>query len=281
MIQMEKSLALHSDELKKLQMVLLDMLSEVDRICRKHDINYTMIGGTLLGAIRYKGFIPWDDDVDVSMMRSEYEKFKNVCSTDLDHDRFFLQDNTTDPEYRWGYARLRRKDSEFIRVGQEHMKMKTGIFLDIYPGDKVPDFYPLRVMHALCCFALRKTLYAQTGAVTGKNALIRLVYRTLNLIPATFVFRRIETLIRCYSGRQTKFIRALTFPTPKGGKCGFPARWFEETDDMEFEGRMFKAICAYDEYLIYKYGDYMSLPPENKRHWHPAAVLKLPSEYSS
>ena len=276
---MDNTLELCPDQLRKLQMVLLDMMSEVDRICRKHDIKYTMIGGTLLGAVRHGGFIPWDDDVDLGMPRREYERFRAVCQTELDQDKFFFQDNTTDPDYRWGYARIRRKDSEFVRVGQEHMKMKTGIFLDIYPHDNVPDFYPFRILHATYCFILRKALYAQTGVVTGKNALVRFVYRILNVIPAAFVFRRLEKLAKFWNGRRTKYVRALTFPMPKDGSFGFLAHWYSDTSDMEFEGRIFKAMCAYDEYLKFKYGNYTVLPPEDKRHWHPAAVIRVPSEY--
>ena len=270
--------ALSPKDLRKLQMVLLDMLSEVDRVCKKHDINYTLIGGTLLGAVRHGGFIPWDDDIDIAMLRSEFEKFKFVCQAEVDSDRYFFQDNSTDPEYRWGYARLRRLDSEFVRIGQEHMKMRTGIFLDIYPADNIPDFYPLRLLHAAYCFAIRKILYAQTGVVTGKTALVRTIYRLLDLIPSMIAFRRLDRLAKYKSGQQTKYVRALTFPAPKGGKLGFPAHWLAETVNLSFEDRRFQAMCAHGEYLKLKYGDYLLMPPEGKRHVHPAAVMRLPPD---
>ena len=130
------------EELHQLQSVLLEMLIELDRICKKHDIRYCIIAGTLLGAVRHKGFIPWDDDLDVAMTRSEYRRFREVCVSELNTSRFFFQDDTTDLHYRWGWGRLRRIDSEFVRVGQEHLKMRTGIFLDVFPMDGVPDFPP-------------------------------------------------------------------------------------------------------------------------------------------
>ena len=176
------------DELKGLQSTLLDMLIEVDRICKKHEIKYVLFAGTLLGAVRHSGFIPWDDDLDIAMMRSEYIRFRDVCVQELDANRFFFQDNTTDPYYRWGYGRILRLGTEFSRVGQEHMKMRKGIFLDIFPMDGVPEYAPLRGVHNFVCFLLRKLLYAEAGRKTGKTALIRVWYRVMNLIPHRWTF---------------------------------------------------------------------------------------------
>ncbi len=130
-----------AESLERLQAVLLELLIELDRVCRSHGIEYTLSGGTLLGAVRHGGFIPWDDDADIVMLRCEYEKFREACKTDLDASRFYFQDDTTEPEYRRGFGRLRRLHSEFVRCGQEHLKMRTGIFLDIFPRDNIPDFY--------------------------------------------------------------------------------------------------------------------------------------------
>ena len=105
---MEKAYQISHEELKKLQRIELEMLIELDRICRKHQVSYSLDGGTLLGAVRHKGFIPWDDDIDVIMLRPEYEKFRSACETELDQTRFFLQDYKSDPHYRWGYEKLRR-----------------------------------------------------------------------------------------------------------------------------------------------------------------------------
>ena len=137
-----------SEDLQGLQAVLLEMLLEVDRICRKNGIGYSLFMGALLGAVRHGGFIPWDDDLDVAMLRPEYERFREACRRDLDLERFFFQDHTTDPEYRWAYGRIRRNDSEFVRLGQEHMKMRTGIFMDIFPMDATPDLPPRRPLSA-------------------------------------------------------------------------------------------------------------------------------------
>ncbi len=269
-------MTLDDDKLETLQAALLELLIEFDRICRKHGIEYTLSGGTLLGAVRHGGFIPWDDDADVSMKRVEYDKFRKVCKTELDKSRFFFQDNTTDSEYPWGYGRLRRKDSTFVRVGQEHMKMQTGIFLDLFPNDYVPQFYPFRLFHCFCCFVVRKILYAESGKVVAKGGFQKIIYTLLAGIPRPLAFQWLDKLTRV---KKSQYCRALTFPPPKDKHLGTPAQYYEEYEDVEFKGHLFRAMKQRHSYLKYKYGDYMQLPPPEKRHWHPASVIEFPPEY--
>ena len=272
---MNTSKALQPEQLKKLQAVLLELLVAFDQICRAHNIAYTLSGGTLLGAVRHGGFIPWDDDADVSMRRADYDRFRALAKTELDTSVFFFQDNTTDPEYPWGYGRLRRKNSDFVRIGQEHMKMKTGIFLDIFPNDYIPQFYPLRLAHCFCCFIVRKVLYAESGKVVAKSGMHRNVYRVLCKVPRKTAFKWLEMLGRV---KKSKYCRALTFPPRKDMHLGTAAFYYEEYENVEFAGHEFMAMKQKHAYLEYKYGDYMQLPPPEKRHWHPAAVIKFPDE---
>ncbi len=273
--------ALSGGELRALQNVLLEMLAELDRICKKNGIQYYLDGGTLLGAVRHKGFIPWDDDLDVVMLRSEYERLRAACRQDLNATKYFFQDNTTDPEYRWGYARIRRKNSAFVRLGQEHLKMQTGIFLDIFLRDNVPDFYPRRLLNCFYAFFLRKVLYSEVGKVNARGGFLRGIYALLNKIPPPFAFRRLERLAAKWNARPAQYTRCLAFHYVSSHgyrfQLGFDRRWFtEEPVMLEFEGRSFPAVRDYDGYLKCLYGDYMTLPPPEKRHWHPAAVFRLP-----
>jgi lipopolysaccharide cholinephosphotransferase len=264
-------------QLRALQLVLLDMLLEVDRVCKKNNISYSLIGGTLLGAVRHGGFIPWDDDVDVMMLGNEYLRFKEAVKTDLDESKYFFQDNTTDPFYPWGYARIRRKNSEFIREGQEHLKMQTGIFLDIFPRDNVPDNKLLRPLHKFVCFCIRKTLYAQTGKNTGKYWFTRLLYSVLAKIPVKFAHKCKEKLAARCNKKQTELVRTYTFPTPKG-KYGYYKKYYAQLANISFEGHMLPGVENYNAYLTYKYGNYMALPPPEKRHWHAAVKIVLPKD---
>ena len=97
------------EDLKRLQNIQLELMSEFDRVCRKHNIKYTITCGTLLGAIRHKGFIPWDNDADISMLREDYEHFKKVAN-ELDPEICFFQDHDTDPGYLWGYGKIKRPE---------------------------------------------------------------------------------------------------------------------------------------------------------------------------
>lgn len=260
---------------RDLQDVLLEMLLEIERVCSKNDIQYSLIMGTLLGAVRHSGFIPWDDDLDIAMTRDDFEKFKRACASDLDRNRFFFQDDTTDEHYRWGYARIRRNETEFVRVGQEHLKMRTGIFLDIFPLDGVPDALPSRYLHSAYCFILRKVLYSEVGKKSANWSVHRQWYSLLSKVPHAWVMRRVREL--SLKNRHSRHVRILTFPLPTGAPAGYLRRWFAELTRVQFEGSMFPAIRDAEEFLTCSYGDFMQLPaPEAQKPSHPASKFHLP-----
>lgn len=261
-------------DLKKLQAIQLEMLIEVDRICKKCNIKYNIIAGTLLGAVRHGGYIPWDDDADIALLRPEYEKFREACKTELDTTKFYFQDHINTDGYRWGYGKLRRKDTIFLREYQEHMPYDQGVFIDIFPLDGVPDNYLLRSLHNFECTIIRKILWSAVGRIADKNVFLRFIYKLLYKIPSKFVFNYYHNLIEKSNKRETKMVRILMFPTPNR-EYGYYRRWYEESTDMEFEKYIFKGIKEYHEYLSFKFCNYMILPPENQRKVHPVSVIKL------
>lgn len=264
----DHSYVISQQELRQLQNIELEMLIELDRICRKCGIKYSLDGGTLLGAVRHKGFIPWDDDIDVIMLREEYVKFRKSCKEDLDRSRFFFQDYRTDPNYRWGYAKLRRKNTKFIRLGQEHLKQNSGVFIDIFVVDNVPDGYLTRRIHHFLCFLIRKTLYSEVGKENEKNPLSRAIYQCMSKIPRNAAFHVRNCLAAPLSRKRTELISHYTLEYPKQCRYGLPRECFDKMIELEFEGRKFPCFQKYDLYLSTYYGDYMTLPPKEKRVPH-------------
>lgn len=260
-------------ELRELQLIEVEMLIELDRVCKKCGINYCISAGTQLGAIRHKGFIPWDDDADVAFLRPEYEKFRKACETELDQDRFYFQDYRNTPGYRWGYGKLRRKNTEFVRLRQEHMPYEQGVFIDIMPYDNVPDAYLLRKWHNFRCYLYRKAFWAPLGKLQEKG-LKRVAYMFLDKFPDKWLYDSFTKFTKRCNRKKTKRIRIFAFPVP-GNENGYLRSCFEELIPVEFEGTMLMGMKDYNTYLSYKYGNYMELPPVEKRKIHPVSKLKL------
>ena len=262
------------DILRQLQMIQLEMLVEVDRICRKCDIKYNIIAGTLLGAVRHGGYIPWDDDADVAFLRPEYEKFRQAIRTELDTSRFYFQDNRRTKGYRWGYGKLRRKHTLFLREHQEHMPYKQGIFIDIFPLDGVPDNYLLRSIKNCECFCVRKIFWSKVGKVAEQKILKRQWYKLLAKIPEKWIWNYYYKMVIYANKKKTRMVRILTFPTPNS-EYGYYRSWYENSADIMFEGKLFQGIKDYDSYLSFKFGEYRELPPLEKRKIHPVTAIQL------
>ena len=263
-----------NDELLEIQKIHRELISEVDRICKKCQITYGMVGGTMLGAIRHKGPIPWDDDADIGFLREEYEKFREACKTELDTSRYYIQDFRDTPGYRWGYAKLRKKDTEFIRLNQEFMPYEQGIFIDLMPFDNVPDNSLVRRWHFFRCFYYRKMLWSKVGSSTEKNFFKRLIYKLMNLKSEEKLKKSFEKFINDGRNKDTELVRILTFPTPKN--CyGYKRQWYTQLSEYQFAELKLPGATDFDGYLKVKYGDYMKWPPEDKRKVHPISKLKL------
>lgn len=261
-------------ELNELQEIEIELLQEVDRICTKCGIRYNMVGGTMLGAIRHGGHIPWDDDADLGFLRKEYERFREAVKTELDTEKFYFQEIRDTEGYRWGYGKIRRKNTKFLRLNQEFMPYEQGVFIDIFPMDNVPDNKLLRMIHFGCCYLLRKFLWSEVGARTDKSRCKRFIYKIMNMVPRKTLIRWYETLIHWNAEKQTDMVRILTFPAPKG-TYGFYRKWFLEQDRYAFGNITLTGAKDYDGYLKHKFGSYMELPPKEQQKIHPVSELKL------
>ena len=267
---------LTAQELRQLQLTQLDLLIALDEVCRKHNIRYLMDGGTMLGAIRHKGFIPWDDDIDVAMLREDYEKLKSV-KDEFDPSFCFFQDHTTDPGYRWGYGKLRRVGTSYIRLGQEHLKQRDGIFIDIFPFDDIPRFVLLQIFQDVYLFCLRKILWSEVGRRSEKG-LLGIWYSLLSAIPTKWVFWCIDRISARSRNDRPNRARILMFPAfgsfgrkgrlPLCERYGLQKSVLLNVKEFEFEGRWLLGYADYHTRLNMEYGDYMKLPPEEDRRPH-------------
>lgn len=268
---------LTDEELKRVQEIQRELIREVKRICQKCGIHFNMVGGTMLGAIRHKGYIPWDDDADIGFLRTEYEKFREACKTELDHEKYYMQDLRDTKGYRWGYGKLRRKDTEFIRLGQEFMPYEQGISIDLMPFDNVPDQWIARRIHFLRCFLYRKLFWSEVGSREEENIWARTVYQAMRLLPMETICKSYQRFIDHGQKNKTRLVRILTFPTPKG-VYGYNREWYTNLSKYPFDHMELPGAKDYDGYLQVKYGDYMKMPPVEKRKVHPISKLKLPEE---
>lgn len=264
------------ENLRKLQLAECTALQELDRICRRNDIKYIIDAGTLLGAVRHGGFIPWDDDIDIRMLRPEYNRFVEICEKELDK-RFFLQTYDSDPGYRWGYARMLLVGSRYQRRDHEMLKSKTGIFIDIFPNDPIPDNPFGRAKVTFLSLLARKMLYSEVGKIAAKSRLKRFGFSVLDIFPKKWAYHIYESMEHKYAGVKTQKVRCYGWGSPEE-TGGFDRDWFENVHDQSFEYLTCLAPVHTHEFLVCSFGeDYMIPPPENERVVrHPAGVITFP-----
>lgn len=261
--------------LQRMHEIQFSLLCELDALCRRHDIPYILEGGTLLGAVRYGHAIPWDDDADVSMLRSDYNRFLEHAKTELPHWCFF-QDSSTDPGYPWGYGKLLDTRTKYVRTGQEHLKMRQCVWLDVFPFDGVPAGRLAFTLHDAACFCIRKLLWSGVGALHAKGVWWRAWYGLINHVPKRLVRAWLLGLQKRYPPERAPRVRCLCFPLPKKSRA-FHKEWFLKRCEIEYCERRFFAPSDYDGFLRYMFGErYIEEPPkEQKVGGSPGSEIRL------
>ena len=266
--------------LKKIQEQELEILEVVDRFCRDNQIDYSLAYGTLIGAVRHKGFIPWDDDIDLMMKREDYDRFIQTWQ-DNPPKGYFLQTDITDPEYGNNFLKIRKDGTTFIQdESEKSCSYHTGIFIDIFPFDRVaPEGIQRKMQYLFCQFSMLMT----RNHKSGKKGLSGIVETVLLGMPKIMKKKLKETSYN----QKTKWNRSssdnlLYFSngTIHGSNTYFEPDLFDQYTELPFEGRLFKVISRYDKYLKDYFGDYMQLPPENERLTHHPLVVDFEKEYS-
>ena len=253
--------------LEQHQEVLYELLIEFDRICRKHNISYTIFAGTALGAVRHKGFIPWDDDADVVMLREDYDRFLTVAREELD-ERYFLQAEYSD-HWPMSWSKLRKNNTTCLeKYFPKDPEIHQGIYIDIFPCDNASDSYIVRKLQFFASRAdIAKCLYAR-GYETDST--LKMVFMQLcKVIPAA----PLRAFAQQRGNRDSELVHGFFGGTRTDKKSIFPRQWFTECEDMPFRDRMFKVSSHYDALLTMLYGDYMKIPEEKDRACKVHALL--------
>ena len=266
-------------DLEKIKLIEMNMLKEFISICKRHNFCYFMLGGSCLGAVRHKGFIPWDDDIDVGMPRPDYEQFLKVAQDELPPD-IFLQTKDTDPEYIANFAKLRNNNTTFIEKSVSKKKINHGVYMDIFPLDGFTDKKAKREW-----ILFKKSLYGnRICSLYDMEANKSLLGRIKKIIAFIFspnvskTISKLEKLYKKFDYKKEKII--VNHCGAWGRKEIVPKEYFGEGTEGMFEGIKVELPNQWHNYLTQMYGDYMTLPPPEQRvSHHDYTVLDLEKSY--
>lgn len=250
--------------LRSCQLKQLAILKEIDKICHNNNIRYWLDGGTLLGAVRHKGFIPWDDDIDIAMEYEDMKRFEEVAQSELPN-WLFLQTPKTDPHVKEPMVKVRDKNSLYIESGDsfqfDYMK---SIFVDIFPFVNHPDI-PKSWIRCLC-----------HNICKSYSILHKPHYYTLRAVAEFFWFGGILLVFNaCWwlLCRLTKSTHYANLPRMNGYGITHRRDTVLPLSSIKFEDGEFPAPHIPDQYLKNIYGNYMEIPPVNKRHFHSVCII--------
>ncbi len=283
------------EQLKKIREIELDLYHQLARICKKYDLKFVTGFGTTLGAIRHKGFIPWDDDMDFLMPRKDYEKLIEVAGEELQHPYKLLEPRLTDG-YVMSFAKLERDDSTFVEAVDKHFTYHCGIYIDIFPMDYWPKDEKKRDKVAFKCYVLLKLCVLATYARPKFPKNLKGIKKLFSIIGCAMI-SGILKLFRISTRKLYKKYLKKASSTSREDADGYVTDmtwcWIRnkhmfglqyKDEDLftplyvDFEDDKIPVPEKYDSYLKIAYKDYMKLPPEGSRHSHKPAVLIFPGE---
>lgn len=257
---------LNSDEIKHIE---LDLLIEFDSFCKKEDLQYFLYGGTLLGAVRHKGFIPWDDDIDVAMFRSDYNCMIDLlmsCNLRQDIDLCCLKKGNSE----YPFAKLVNKNTKIV---EKYLDKKdySHIWIDIFPLDDLPESMQ---QYKKLCRQLKLTqrllgishANLNEGKSRLKKAGKKILYPLSKMIGSYKLANYIEKKAESFSSPKSQYVQNLVWASRP--QWYLPKKIYNSTTNLEFEGHLFPAPKEYNTCLKILYGDYMTLPPVEERITH-------------
>lgn len=266
---------IENDILRRLQLTEVEILKEVVRICKENKLQYFLIGGTLLGAIRHKGFIPWDDDLDIAMPRKDYEKILKLFETQL-NSKYYLHSNKTDSRYWLPFVKVRKNETIFEEKSIRSINTHKGIYIDIFPLDNanrqksfIQDIQAKIVKRISNLVIQKRGLnVAEPGLVTK---IILNMLKPIKLQSLT----KFQTKVMSYNGGNDSEYHINLGSNYNYIKQTIPKEKYYPPVKVEFEGDFYNAPNDWDFILKRIYGDYMKLPPIEKRITHNPTRIKF------
>lgn len=257
-------------EIYESQQISLEILLEFRRVCETLGLRYYLTAGTLLGAVRHKGFIPWDDDIDVAMPRKDYDVFVREGQKLLG-EGLFLQDYHSEPNFPRYYAKICKNETTVLIPAEQGLPIHRGVFIDIFPLDLCPEndhmakafFKMMELIKCALFFRIDNTFVCKY-----RKRYMRFLWSCLCRCPN----KRLYLLWKIVRQGAERISAGERFCTVDGSH-GFPAEsyraeWFSQTVELEFEGHSFPAPGGWEKLLENMYGDYMTPPPEEDRQGH-------------
>lgn len=249
--------------LEEQKKIMLDILLDFDKVCRKNDIGYSLAWGTLLGAVRHRGFIPWDDDIDVLVTRENYNKIRNKMNGELsENHRFICVEN--EKRFSAPLAKVIDKNTVLKQVGHNSDKIDLGVYVDVFVLDYIPTETRKREKIFRKSVLLQK-IWSFSGNNYDSSRLLYLLRSLANKLPiarntALYANKWAENL-----EEDSSLMASILFGEPDRSKEVMEYSDINDLAEYEFEGHLFLGVKDYDKYLKQWYGDYMKLPPEDQR----------------
>lgn len=266
-------------QIKRIQEIELELLKEFIRICQELNLEYVVYGGTLLGVEKYDGFIPWDDDVDVALPRNSYNRFVSEADRYLS-DKYYIQTPYNCVKSPYPYTKLRKRGTKYVEYSNRNVDIETGIYIDIYPIDRIPDDEQKRkqqfkkVNKWIHLYVYRQVpLYdRKSDSISGKlkNTGKWIVCHITKVLSQQYCIKKIDHYMTMYDKSLTTRYAALNSPNYNN--------IYEELYPLKtglFEGLSVNIPGDYKEHLKKRYGDYSGLPDEDKRIGHVPYILDL------
>jgi len=255
---------------------ILDIIHEV---CTVHNLRYSLAFGTLLGAVRHGGFIPWDDDIDIIMPREDYERLISIWNDVAPHG-YLLQNKRTNTDFTQNFTKIRKDNTTFIQDEiEKQKKYHTGLFVDIFPADRVaPKGFQRKIQYLASAFNL---LYAR-GYTSGTKGIIGFVEKISLSLPVHLQIKLYHSTEHYIAKWNNSHNSEWYSPnTIKVCKRYFSPELFDEISTIAFNGKQYCCVKDYDNLLTKIYGDYMKLPPVEDRVWkHHPIIVDFEHNYS-